>query len=112
MSKATRKVFEEIKSGESMGAVQALREGISEGVGAFLSAAKEVGGQIWDGVAPMANHGRTEMAAALFQGSHFIMYMKGQEGIEQGQDQVPDNGLPIETVKPPEVQQERAGMEM
>ena len=49
---------------------------------------KEIGGQFWDGVKPMFDHGRTELAAALFSGHAHVMYMRGQEGIEQGQDQI------------------------
>ena len=35
----------------------------------------------------MANHGRTEAANLLFSGQAHVMYMKGEKGIEQGQDQ-------------------------
>ncbi len=39
---------------------------------------------------PMFDHGRTEAAAALFAGHAHVMYMKGPEGNEQGQDLVRD----------------------
>src|SRR5579863_10182394 len=80
MSKHTQRFFEQIKSGEQ----PTLVEGIKEAA----SSMKEIGGQIWDGLAGMFNHGRSEAAAALFSGNAYVMYMKGQEGIEQGQDQV------------------------
>lgn len=50
-------------------------------------AAKSIGGQIWDGVKPMFDHGRTELAAAIFSGHAHVMYMKGNDGVEQEQKQ-------------------------
>jgi len=79
MSKDTQRFFEQLKSGEQ----PTLIEGIK--VAAFLM--KDIGGQVWDGMKPMFDHGRTEIAAALFSGHGHVMYMRGQEGIEQGQDQ-------------------------
>ena len=104
MSKEAKQFLESIKQPEqSMGAVEATMEGVRGAVGAFL----EGMGQVWDAGKPMFDHGRTEMSAALFTGNAHVMYMKGQQGIEQGQDQVPDLGLPVEAMKQPEVQQEQ-----
>ena len=101
------KVSQELFEGKSMGFTEAAREGVKEAALGFLSAAREVGGSIWDGAAPMFNHGRTEMAAALFSGQPYVLYQRGVSGIEQGQDQ-PLHGPDIK----PEMQQERDGMSM
>jgi len=82
MSKQTKEFFEQLKAGQQPTVLESIREA----AGAF----KEMGGQLWDGMKPMFDHGRTEAAAALFSGHGHVMYMKGQEGIEQGQDQVKD----------------------
>lgn len=79
MSKQTQRFFEQLKSGEK----PALAEEIREAAGSL----KGVGGQMWDGMKPMFDHGRTELAAALFAGHAHVMYMKGQEGVMQGRDQ-------------------------
>ncbi len=60
MSKRTRDFIEQVKSGESPSLAQSLQE---------------VGGQIWDAAKPMFDHGRTELAAALFAGHAHVMYM-------------------------------------
>ena len=95
MSKESREFFEQLKAGQQ----PTLLESIREAAGAL----KEAGGQLWDSMKPMFDHGRTEAAAALFAGHGHVMYMKGQEGIEQGQDQVRDE---------PQKQQEIGGREM
>lgn len=95
MSKQTKEFFEQLKAGQQ----PTLLESIREAAGAL----KEMGGQLWDGMKPMFDHGRTEAAAALFSGHGHVMYMKGQEGIEQGQDQVKDG---------PQKQQEIGGREI
>jgi hypothetical protein len=79
MSKQTQRFFEQIKSGEQPDLIEGIKDA--------ASSMKEIGGQIWDGLKPMFDHGRAEAAAALFLGHGHVMYMKGQEGIEQGQDQ-------------------------
>ena len=110
MSKASRQFIEQIKQPEaSMGALEATKEGVVGAIAAFLSGAKEVGDFVWDTGKPMFDHGRTEMAAALFSphGSGFVMY--GGDN-QQGQNQ-PMHGLPAET-KQPEVEQDRGGHEM
>jgi hypothetical protein len=88
MSQRTRQFFE------------ALKEGVAE-------AALEIGAELKQ----LANHGRTEVAAALFNGSPFVMYMRETHTTEQ---QTPDHGLPPEAAKQVEAQaeQERGGREM
>lgn len=85
MSKQTRQLFEQIKGG--------------------AASLKDIGGKLWESALPLFNHGRTEAAAALFSGSAHVMYMKGQDGVMQGQDQVLD-----QTKETPEI--EREGREM
>jgi hypothetical protein len=79
MSKGTKQFFEQLKSGEELTFVETVKEA--------ASSVREIGGEIWDGLKPMFDHGRTEAAALLFSGQGHVMYMRGQEGIEQGQDQ-------------------------
>jgi hypothetical protein len=109
MSKAADQFFANVKQPEqSMGAIEAVKEGVT----AFLSQMKEMGGEAWDAAKPAFDHGRTEAAAALFNGSSgHVMYMRGTQGVEQGQDQAPDHGL-VEPMKQPEVEQDRGGMGM
>ena len=97
MSKATRQVFEQLKSGEPVETGKPLLPGLT--LGKILS---DIRSELKD----MGAHGVHEMAAALFNGSGFVMYPRGT-----GQVEDPQHGLPIEAVKPPEVQQDR-GMEM
>jgi hypothetical protein len=87
MSQRTRQFFE------------ALKEGAAE-------AAQEIGAELKQ----LANHGRTELAAALFNQSPFVMYMRETHTTEQ----TPDHGLPPEAMKQQEMQQEqeRGGREM
>ena len=47
----------------------------------------QIGGQMWDAAKPMFDHGRTELAAALFAGHGHVMYMHNQDGVEQTQNQ-------------------------
>ena len=68
MSKQTQQFFEQIKSGGQPTLIEGIRE-------ASFSM-KEIGGQIWDGLKPMFDHGRTEAAAALFSGQGHVMYMR------------------------------------
>ena len=97
MAKVSQQLFEPDKQ---PGAIQAGMEAFK----AILSPVQEIGGAIWDGGKGLFDHGRTEMAAALFSGQAHVMYMRGQEGIEQGQDQV----QPIE----PSQEKEMGGMEL
>ncbi len=85
MSKATHEFFEEVKANEpSRGALEAVMNGIKEGLGAY----REGLGQVWDGVTPMFDHGRMELAAALFHGNAaHVVYMR--DGDTHGQDHSP-----------------------
>jgi hypothetical protein len=108
MSNEAKQFLESAKEAQaekSMGAIEAAAEGMK----AFLSGAREVGGAIWDAGKPAFDHGRTELAAALFHDADaHVMYMRGTQGVEQGQDQAPEHGLSAsEAVKPPEVQKEQ-----
>jgi hypothetical protein len=72
MSKRTRDFIEQVKSGESPSLAQSLQE---------------TGGQIWDAVKPMFDHGRSELAAALFAGHAHVMYIhEGNTQNEQAHD--------------------------
>ena len=51
--------------------------------------AREIGGKIWDIAKPLFDHGRAEIAAALFSGHAHVMYMKG-EGVEKAPQQMMD----------------------
>ncbi len=84
MSKRTRDLIEQVKSGDSPGLAETL---------------KEAGGQLWDAAKPMFDHGRTELAAALFAGHGHVMYMHNESGVEQSQPQQ-------QAPEPPEVQQD------
>ena len=79
MSRKAQEFFEQLKDGQEPGLIEAIREAAAP--------LKEIGGGLWDAVKPMFDHGRTEVAAALFAGHGHVMYMKGQEGNAQGQDQ-------------------------
>ena len=80
MSKRTRDFIEQLKSGESPDLAQTV---------------KEIGGQFWDAAKPMFDHGRTELAAALFAGHAHVMYMHNSEpGVEKEQNltqELPEN---------------------
>lgn len=63
---------------ETFGLIQRLQE-------AAVSA-RSIAGQVWDNAKPMFDHGRTELAAALFSGHAHVMYMKGQEGVDTSRE--------------------------
>jgi hypothetical protein len=99
------------KFAEIMKPSQPEAEVAQGGLSAILSAAKDIGGQAWDAAKPMFDHGRTELAAALFRGDAHVMYMKSS-GNEQEQKE-PDHGLPpIEAAKQPEVEEQSRGREI
>ena len=81
MSKHTKQLLEQVKNNQPVSFLDAIKEA--------ASSLRDVGGQLWDGMKPMFDHGRAEAAAMLFSESHngHVMYMKGQSGVEQGQDQ-------------------------
>lgn len=90
MSKATREFFEQVKKGQepSLG-----------------SKALDVAGKVWDAMEHPVAHGAHELAAALFNGSAFVMYPRTKNAKE---DQ--EHGLPQEAQQ--EQERQRGGMEM
>ena len=119
MSKEAKQFLESAKEAQqekSMGAIEATTEGVKGAAAVFLSTMKEVGGAMWDGAKPAFDHGRTEAAAALFHDADgHVMYMRGAQGVEQGQDKAPEHGSPaIEAAQQPELQkeQDRGGLGM
>ncbi len=99
MSKATREMFEQMKSGEQIGALEAAKEGI-QAVAPGLSLSKILG-DIGNEVSQQISHGSHEMAAALFRGDAFVMYPR------TNQADGPDHGLPEQ-----QQEQSRGGREM
>jgi hypothetical protein len=97
MSKQTERFFEQLKSGESPSLVERIQQA-AEG-------AKGIAGQMWDDAKPMFDHGRTELAAALFAGHAHVMYMKGQEGHDKGVE-------PAKEHAQSEPERERGGREL
>jgi hypothetical protein len=97
MSKQTERFFEQLKSSESPSLMERIQQA-AEG-------AKGIAGQMWDGAKPMFDHGRTELAAALFSGHAHVMYMKSQEGHDNGVE-------PAKEHVQPEPERERGGREM
>ncbi len=62
-----------------------------------MSKLREILGEAWDGAKPMFDHGRTEVAAAMFHGNAaHVMYMR--DGDNHGQDDK-GHGLPPEANK-------------
>ena len=84
MSKATKAFFEQLKAGEpKISMMEAVKDGV-QAVAPGLSLSKilsDVGSEM----SQLFDHGRTELAAALFSGHAHVMYMKGQEQVEQPQ---------------------------
>lgn len=66
MSKETREFFEQLKAGDKPSLAETL---------------KAIGGQMWDASQPLFNHGRDELAAALFAGHAHVMY--GHDDVEK-----------------------------
>lgn len=103
MAKNIREVFGQDKAGEQkIGAVEAVKEGI-QAVAPGLSL-REIFSDIKSELKDQLAHGSHELAAALFNGSPFVMYGRGGRD-----DNEPQHGSP-------EVQQEqerdRGGREM
>lgn len=101
MSKQTKKFIENIKVGQP----PSLLEQVKEAAGA----AKALGGQLWDGLKPMFDHGRTELAAAIFSGHAHVLYMKGNDGV--GQENAKENGRDLEMVDAKEKEREKESNE-
>jgi len=67
---------------------------------------KDAPQEMWDQTKHMGAHGAHELAAALFNGSAFVMYPRATHERQRVED--PQHDLPAEAQK----QQERGGMEM
>ena len=104
MSKTLREVFSQVKPGEQqIGAMEAAKEGI-QAVAPGLSL-REIFSDIKAEMKDQLAHGSHELAAALFNGSPFVMYGRG------GHDDGPQHGLP-ETQQEMKQERDRGGVEM
>ncbi len=84
MSKKTQAFFEQLKEGQpTIGVIEAVKEGV-QAIAPGLSMSKILG-DIGAELKQMGSHGSHELAAALFNGSSFVMYPRvaGQESVEQ-----------------------------
>ena len=101
MAKNIREVFGPDKSGDQqIGAVEAVKEGI-QAVAPGLSL-RQIFSDIKTELTEQLKHGSHELAAALFNGSPFVMYGRG------GRDNEPQHGLPEVEVQ----ERDRGGREM
>ena len=76
MAKNIREVFGQVKAGDQqIGAVEAVKEGI-QAVAPGLSL-REIFSDIKAEMKDQLAHGSHELAAALFNGSPFVMYARG-----------------------------------
>lgn len=104
MSKTLREVFSPVKPGEQqVGAMEAVKEGI-QAVAPGLSL-REIFSDIKAEMKDQLAHGSHELAAALFNGSPFVMYGRG------GHDDGPQHGLP-ETQQEMKQERDRGGLEL
>jgi len=102
MSDATRQFFEELKSGQEVTPLQAVKEGIqaiAPGLN-FDSILNDVKGEL----GRQAILGQAELANALFNGQAYTQYGDGQRGQEVLKDQP--------AMEQPQQQQERDGRSM
>jgi hypothetical protein len=105
MSKTLREVFSQVKPGEQqVGAMEAAKEGI-QAVAPGLSL-REIFSDIKAEMKDQLAHGAHELAAALFNGSPFVMYARGGRD-----DNEPQQGLP-ETQQEMKQERDRGGLEM
>jgi hypothetical protein len=87
MTKNIREVFGQPEAGDQqIGAVEAVKEGI-QAVAPGLSL-RAIFSDLKAEMTEQLAHGAHELAAALFNGSPFVMYGRG------GHDQEPQNGSP------------------
>ena len=104
MSKELREVFGQVKGGDQqIGAMEALKQGV-QAVAPGLSL-REIFSDIKAELKDQLAHGAHELAAALFNGSPFVMYGHG------GRDDQPQHGLP-EMQQEMQKEQSRGGREM
>jgi hypothetical protein len=98
MAKNVREVFGQVKAGDQqIGAMEAVKEGI-QAVAPGLSL-REIFSDIKAEMKDQLAHGSHELAAALFNGSPFVMYARGgrddnepQPGSREVQQQERDRG--------------------
>jgi hypothetical protein len=83
MSKATRKLFEQVKDGRPLdGAIEFIKEGLQEGMSLskVFDDIVEKSGQMW-------TQGRAELAQALFtDGTAYVPYGPGQNPGDKDHD--------------------------
>ena len=103
MSKA-RQFFEEVKTGQEVTPLQAMKEGI-QAVAPGLSWDKFVR-EVSSEAKGMVAHGAHELAAALFNGGAFVMYPRGNH------DNGPEQSKDLPATEQSQGQQERDGMSM
>ncbi len=103
MSKQSLQTMQQAEGSQPPSLIERLQQ-------AALSA-RSIAGQVWDEAKPMFDHGRTELAAALFTGHAHVMYMKGQEGLDKGVEPEKDQAQPAPTPAPAP-QREPGGREM
>jgi hypothetical protein len=102
MAKNIREVFAPAKAGEQqIGAMEAVKEGI-QAVAPGLSL-REIFSDIKAEMKDQLAHGSHELAAALFNGSPFVMYARGGRD-----DNEPQHGSP----EVPQQERDRGGREM
>ena len=77
MSKATRVVIEQVKDGQSIGAMQAVIEGFREGIKAFAPGLTlgKVLSDIGSEMERLGVQGQAEVAGLLFGNSAFVPYL-------------------------------------
>jgi hypothetical protein len=104
MSKELREVFGQVKGGDQqIGAMEAAKEGI-QAIAPGLSLRK-IFGDIKAEMVDQVKHGSHELAAALFNGSAFVMYGRGDRD-DQPQQSSPEMQQEMEKA------QSRGGREM
>jgi len=80
MSKKTRELFDRLKEDpKTMGAIEAAVEGVKEAVKAIAPGLtlKDILQDVGAELKQMGAHGAHELAAAIFNGSAFVMYPRG-----------------------------------
>jgi hypothetical protein len=74
---------------KSMGGMEAALTGVIEGMKAYMAGMNAMIDAMPNELKDMWNHGRTEVAAALYNQSPYVMYQKGTHD----QKENPDHGL-------------------
>jgi hypothetical protein len=93
-----------VEAKEGITAGQALVEGVKEGVGAFIDGIGKAFdlAQASPTLNDMANHGRNEIAAALFNGqaNAYVMYQRGSHDQPANENHIDTPGAEVEPQKP------------